>query len=128
LGYPTTAKAMRGRLQTILASATDLCIVALFPSGEVVGWLQAHACHLVESGFQIEITGLVVAATARRHHVGRTLVTAAERWAKSLSAKAVVLRSNTNRVESHSFYPAIGYTATKTQVVYRKTLRICRRT
>ncbi len=120
LGYPTTAKVMSIRLQAILASAPDLLIVATAPSGGLVGWLQAHAAQVVESGFRVEITGLVVDSAVRRQGVGQSLVAAAERWAKSLSAKAVVVRSNAKRVESHSFYAALGYTSTKTQVVYRK--------
>ena len=39
-----------------------------------------------------------------------------------VSAETVVVRSNASRVESHSFYPALGYASTKTQQVYRKLL------
>ena len=108
------------RLQAILGSAADLLIVGTVPAGGLVGWLQAHAAQVVESGFRVEITGLVVDPAFRRQGAGRSLVAAAERWAESLSAKAVVVRSNAKRVESHSFYAALGYAPTKTQVVYRK--------
>ena len=37
-----------------------------------------------------------------------------------IGAEAVVVRSNTKRVESHIFYPALGFTVSKTQSVYRK--------
>ena len=77
---------------------------------------------MVESGFRVEITGLVVSPALRRRGVGRSLVDAAERWAKSLSAAGMVVRSNARRVESHFFYPALGYVPAKTQVVYRKPL------
>ncbi len=124
LGYPATAKTMRERLRAILASAHDLLDVATDNSGKLVGWLQAHAAQVVESGLRVEITGLVVAAAARRQGVGRMLVAAAERWARSVSARAIVVRSNAARVESHAFYPALGYAPSKTQVVYRKLLPI----
>ena len=123
LGYAVRAGALRGHIRAILASAADLLVVAADSSGTVVGWLQAHAAHIVESGFRVEITGLVVSASSRRQGAARTLVLAAEEWARSLSAEAIVVRSNAKRAESHSFYPAIGYRCTKTQKVYQKTMR-----
>lgn len=97
-------------------------IVAEDSGGAVIGWLQAHAAHIIESGFRVEITGLIVADEVRRCGVGRALVTEAERWAKKLSAKTIVVRSNVQRTESRAFYPALGYVPTKTQTVYRKSL------
>jgi GNAT superfamily N-acetyltransferase len=122
LGYATGEVAMQRRIRTVLASKADLLVVAVDSTGEAVGWLQAHAAHAVESGFRVEITGLVVSAEMRRRGVGRSLVARAERWAKRLSAKTMVVRSNASRAESHSFYPALGYRPAKTQVVYRKSL------
>jgi N-acetylglutamate synthase-like GNAT family acetyltransferase len=123
LGYAVRAKIMRSRIQAILASAADTLIVAVDSSGTVVGWLQAHAAHIVESGFCVEITGLIVSPARRRQGVGRSMVANAEHWARTISAEAVVVRSNIKRVESHSFYQSLGYTSTKTQVVYRKPCR-----
>ena len=122
LGYATTVRVMRRRIDAILASDADLVLLAARSTGAVVGWLQAHAAHLVESGFRVEITGLIVAAEARRCGVGRALVAEAERWAGAKSAEAIVVRSNARRVESHRFYPALGYRRTKTQTVYQKAL------
>jgi len=122
LGYAVHAKKMRSRIRTILASAADLLIVAVDSSGIVVGWLQAHAAHIVESGFRVEITGLIVSPAFRRRGTGRSLVANAEQWARTASAEAIVVRSNARRVESHTFYPALGYATSKTQMVYRKPL------
>jgi ribosomal protein S18 acetylase RimI-like enzyme len=122
LGYTVDAQVRRSRLRAILRSAADLLLVAEDASGSVVGWLQAHAAHVVESGFRVEITGLIVSTMFRRRGLGRALVAKAEEWAREISADAVVVRSNVRRVESHSFYPALGYASTKTQVVYRKLL------
>jgi prepilin-type N-terminal cleavage/methylation domain-containing protein len=113
---------MRSRIRAVLTSAADLLLVAVDSSGNAVGWLQAHAAHIVESGFRVEITGLIVSPAFRRQGIGRALVARAEDWAGTVSAEAVVVRSNAKRVESHSFYPALGYTCTKTQLVYRKPL------
>jgi predicted N-acetyltransferase YhbS len=122
LGYKAETEAVRRRLSAILGSEADLMIVAVDSTEAMVGWLQAHAAHIVESGFRVEITGLIVAPEARRHGVGRLLVARAEQWARGICAEAIVVRSNVQRLESHIFYPALGYSATKTQKVYRKVL------
>jgi GNAT superfamily N-acetyltransferase len=122
LGYAVHASVMRGRLRAVRASAADLLVVAVDASGRVAGWLQAHAALVIESGFRVEITGLIVSPAFRLRGVGRALVARAEDWAGTVSAEAVVVRSNAKRLESHSFYPALGYTCTKTQMVYRKAL------
>ncbi len=123
LGYVAEPTAIARRLRAITASGSDLLIVAVAADGTVVGWLQAHAAHIIESGFRVEIVGLIVNPEQRRSGVGRALVAEAERWAVSSSAEVIVVRSNVQRVESHAFYPALGYSPTKTQSVYRKVLR-----
>lgn len=122
LGYPADAKAMRLRIRAVSASPADSLLVAANSSNTPVGWLQAHSAHVIESGFRVEILGLVVSPTVRRTGIGRILVAEAERWATRIGAEAVVVRSNVQRIESHTFYPALGYTSTKTQLVYRKLL------
>ena len=122
LGYATTGEVIRSRLRALLGSHNDLVIVAVDNSDALIGWLQAHASHVLESGFRVEITGLIVSPEARRLGVGRTLVSAAEQWARKLGAEAIVVRSNVQRTESHAFYPSLGYDTTKTQKVYRKNL------
>jgi GNAT superfamily N-acetyltransferase len=122
LGYAATPEVVRQRLHAVLGSKNDLMIVGVASRGAVVGWLQAHASHVIESGFRVEIAGLIVSADARRCGVGRALVSRAEEWARQVGAEAIVVRSNVQRAESHAFYPALGYGVTKTQTVYRKNL------
>jgi GNAT superfamily N-acetyltransferase len=122
LGYHADDKTIAGRLAMLADSRSDLILVATDASRNVIGWLQAHAAQILESGFRVEITGLVIAPEQRRRGAGRALVVEAEQWAKTIGAGAVVVRSNFQRIESHAFYPALGYAATKTQNVYRKTL------
>jgi GNAT superfamily N-acetyltransferase len=54
--------------------------------------------------------------------VGGLLVQAAEDWAADRGLRSIVVRSNVIRPESHSFYKQIGYTQSKTQHVYTKSL------
>jgi GNAT superfamily N-acetyltransferase len=120
LGYPEETRTIRERLGRILVRDDQRVYVAEGEGGAVCGWLQAHSSDILESGFRVEITGLVVSAQMRRRGVGGRLVAQAETWASEISAGTIVVRSTAKRVESHEFYPALGYLPSKTQVVYRK--------
>ncbi|MCF7760050.1 MAG: GNAT family N-acetyltransferase [Cephaloticoccus sp.] len=113
---------MTNRLQKIVREPSQFAIVAEDSLQTPCGWLTAHAFDTLASGFRVQITGLVVADTHRRQGVGRRLVAAAEQWAQTIGAKIIVVFSNVERVESHAFYPALGYTNTKTEAVYRKSI------
>jgi ribosomal protein S18 acetylase RimI-like enzyme len=124
LGYPADARSTRERLRSILGRDDQRVVVAVGPGGAVCGWLQAQCSVVIESGLRVEIVGLIVSETMRRRGVGRSLVAQAETWAREISAETIVVRSNTKRVESHAFYPSLGYLPSKTQVVYRKRAEI----
>jgi N-acetylglutamate synthase-like GNAT family acetyltransferase len=119
LGYTGSEDLMRRRLARIASQPDQIVLVAILDE-RIVGWLQARACLSLESGYSAEITGLIVEASARRRGVGRTLVKRSERWASELGVEALLVRSNVQRVESHDFYRALGFTSWKNQVVYRK--------
>jgi GNAT superfamily N-acetyltransferase len=120
LGYSSDLEAVRTALRGIVGRDDHRVLVAETPGMGVCAWLHAHSCHVLESGLRVEIAGLVVSAKVRRHGVGRALMARAEEWAREVSAPTVVVRSNAKRIESHAFYPSLGYEAYKTQVVYRK--------
>lgn len=122
LGYPMEVAAARARLRRILGRRDQRVFVAEGAGGELGGWLQAHASEVLAYGFRVEIAGLVVGTHVRRRGVGRRLVARAEEWAARLGASEVSVRSNAARVESHAFYPSLGYQVSKTQIVYRKPL------
>ena len=121
LGYHADAEAIAARLGRVIGrSETRVCVAVV--SGQVAGWVQAHASVVLESGFRVEIVGLVVGQAFRRRGIGRALVQKIEEWSATFGAFVVVVRSNVQREESHTFYPALGYSASKTQHVYRKLL------
>ena len=122
LGYSADGETMRERLARLVARSDYLVAVAQFDSGEICGWIQAHSSEVLESGFRVEIVGLVTAKHMRRRGIGRLLVECAELWATRVGAQAIAVRSNVKRVESHGFYGALGYANTKTQNVYRKRI------
>jgi len=101
---------------------TDLLLLADSDELGICGFLQAHASTVLESGFRVEIVGLLVAERARRLGIASALVAKAEAWARELGAEVLVVRSNETRVESHIFYPKLGFAVAKKQVVYRKRI------
>jgi predicted N-acetyltransferase YhbS len=121
LGYPADEATLASRLGALLGIPDQLVLVAVAGT-EVIGWLQAHASVVLESGHRVEIVGLIVSPAARRRGVGRELVQRAEQWATGLGARTMVVRSNLTRLESHHFYPALGFTLAKNQAVYRRLI------
>jgi len=121
LGYPASAEAIRERLARLLNNSSHKIYVAT-QDDNILGWIACERRLLLESGDVFEIVGLVVGEAARRKNVGRQLVMAAERWAEALSAKALRVRSNVQREESHPFYQAQGFEKSKTQHTYVKKL------
>jgi GNAT superfamily N-acetyltransferase len=120
LGYEASAEQMQRRLERLCADATQFVCVASAEAARLLGWIHAAQTLVLESGEAVEILGLIVDPAARRRAVGRALVLAAEAWACASGAERIVVRSNAVRTESHTFYPALGYTLDKTQHVYRK--------
>jgi len=122
LGYVADAETVARRLVKLGRQRDHVVLVAVLEE-KVVGWLQAHASDTLESGYRVEIVGLIISEFCRRRGIGSVLVQHAEKWACDLGAEAVIVRSNIKRVESHAFYPALGYSSSKTQTVYRRHLK-----
>jgi len=130
LGYPSEARAMRERLEELLARPDQRIAVAAAASARepradgaaLGGWVHVTRHIALESGQFAEILGLIVDPAARRAGVGRALVAEAERWARVHRLARLVVRSNVLRKESHSFYPALGLPRNKSQHVYAKSL------
>ena len=121
LGYPTDTAAMRERLSALVHSQTDQVLAAI--SGvAVVGWVHVCAVTLVESDPYAELRGLVVAEALRSRGFGARLLEAAEAWARSRALGRIRVRSNVLRGPTHDFYLRHGYTITKSQKVFDKTL------
>jgi len=64
----------------------------------------------------------VVNSKFRSAGAGRLLVERGEEWARQRGLAVIGVRSNIIRERAHIFYERLGYTVTKTQKVFRKTL------
>ena len=71
LGYPVAAGALASRLTRLFARDDNVMLVAVAPSGEVVGWIHALELELLEVERHCEIAGLVVDVAYRGQGAGR---------------------------------------------------------
>ena len=122
LGYSADITEIKERLARILQRSDCAVYVAEDDDSTLLGWIQVHTLDVLESGLKVEIVGLIVAEKARRRGVGGILMQCAEAWTRKNGLEEIVVRSNSQRIESHLFYPAQGFHQTKTQTVYRKIL------
>jgi GNAT superfamily N-acetyltransferase len=118
LGYSGAVDAMRARFEAISRRPEQGLFVAVLES-HVAGWVHVQGHQSLESGAFAEISGLVVAAHARRHGLGRSLVERAKQWAAERGYSCLRVRSNVARDEAHKFYPALGFRLTKTSHNYQ---------
>jgi ribosomal protein S18 acetylase RimI-like enzyme len=120
LGYPTTARAMTGRLKLALREKNGACFVAETSANGVVGWAHVSVTPLLEVERRAELNGLVVDERVRSHGAGWRLLQAAEEWAGQKRCKGMSVRSNVLRERAHGFYERHGYEHCKTQKAFRK--------
>jgi GNAT superfamily N-acetyltransferase len=122
-GYEASETLIVERLRALTERPSHWVAVAQIGPGTLAGWVCAERRLILESGEKVEISGLVVDSAHRRSGIGRLLVEAVEHWAAEAGLAALVVRSNVERVRSHAFYLNAGYTRSKTQHVYLKSLR-----
>lgn len=122
LGYPTTARAMAGRLQLALRQKGGACFLAETKEDGVVGWAHVSVTPLLEVERRAELNGLVVDERVRSRGAGWRLLQAVEAWARKKRCKGMSVRSNVLRERAHGFYERHGYEHYKTQNAFRKKL------
>lgn len=109
LGYPATIEEAAARLATLAEIEDNIAMVAEV-DGRVVGVATVDEMTVLHaSGKVAQLTLLVVASCARRTGVGRTLVEAAEAWARRRGCVRIVVTSNERRTDAHEFYGRLGW-------------------
>ena len=122
LGYPSTRPQIEARFRRGEDDPDSRVFVAADSDGRVWGWVHVFGLHLMESGGAAEVGGLIVAGRGRGKGIGRSLMAAAEAWARERGYERLTLRSNTIRADAHRFYQDLGYTIVKTQHKFLKQL------
>ena len=117
LGYAklTDAEATE-KLRQLIHSTTDEVYLAE-SKGVVVGWLHLFLARRLASANFYEIGGLVVTPEFRGRGIGRELVN----HVSEIHAGKIRVRCNEQRLESHQFYEAIGFSDTKLQRIFEKS-------
>ena len=109
LGYPTSEPAMPRRLARLQADPNARALVADAGDGPI-GLATVHLRHTLNHETPIaQLTLLVVDEAQRGRGVGRTLVRAAEQWARSRGCHRIVITTGLQRADAHAFYERIGY-------------------
>ena len=122
LGYPSTPEQVRDRLAAIEKDPYHATFVAAVAGDEVIGWIHMSQVNSLASEPRAEIVNLVVDSRSRSVGAGRLLVERGEEWARERGLTVIGVRSNIIRERAHAFYLRLGYTVTKSQKIFRKTL------
>ncbi|MBL8299463.1 MAG: GNAT family N-acetyltransferase [Rhodanobacteraceae bacterium] len=112
LGYPANAAQVGLRLARFTDDAQAIALVAC-RSDSLCGLATAHAHYALNRDEpSVQLSLLVIAATARSSGVGRALVAAAEAWAEQHGARRLVVTTASHRDVAHAFYERLGYLLT----------------
>jgi len=123
LGYPTSPIQSANRLGVILDSNEHAILVACLADGTVVGWVHVFLALRVESDPFAEIGGFVVTEEFRSRGIGRCLLAAVEEWVIQRGITRLRIRSRSNRVDTHTFFERLGFSKSKQQHVFDKSLK-----
>jgi GNAT superfamily N-acetyltransferase len=122
LGYPSTGKQVRMRLEEMANSKEYAVYVAELPGGHIAGWIGMYVFRSVEQDSCAGISGLIVDQRIRSREIGKVLLEAAEAWARCQGCAEISVHTNVTRERARRFYARNGYVHIKTQEYLRKTL------
>jgi GNAT superfamily N-acetyltransferase len=122
LGYDEAEDEVSKRLDDIRAQGNGEVFVAVVPPDIVVGWVQVFGLLPVELPPLAELGGIVVDSRYRRIGVGRSLLEAAEQWARQNGLATLRLRSNDQRDDAGAFYRRLGYRELAGSALFSKVL------
>lgn len=121
MAFRCSAKEFDRHLGELLDSPEDAVFVALY-GVTIAGWIHVFFARRVGTAAFAEIGGLVTAGQRRCKGVGRALIQECETWATRNQVTRLRVRCNTRRGGAHEFYEKAGFSRSKDQVVYDKTL------
>lgn len=122
LGYECTEQQVQIRFDEMQDSRQYAIYVAELPGSHVVGWIATYVFRAVELVPSAEISGFIVDESLRSSGIGKTLLDAAETWARQVGCTVISVHSNVTRDRAHRFYLNNGFELVKTQRMFHKPL------
>jgi GNAT superfamily N-acetyltransferase len=122
LGYDCKEEEVLTRLGEMENSRQYTVYVAELSASHVVGWIAAYVFRAIEVDTLAEISGLIVDEGHRCSGIGKVLLDAAEKWARSVGCSAISVHSNLTRGRAHRFYTNNGFELLKTHRMFQKSL------
>ena len=112
LGYPTSADAVRKRVERLSSSDTDRLVVAELDGG-IVGLASLHtSLSIAYDSPAAKLSAIVVDERHRRGGIGQALVEEMEREAERKGCYLFFLTTAGRREGAHAFYERIGFEET----------------
>lgn len=122
LGYPCSEEEITLRFQDFQNAQRNILVAET--DGVVVGYLAMERYHTLFMEPGLNITGLVVDQKKRSQGLGRSLVAAAEEYARAQNLKFLRANSGAQRTEAHEFYGKMGFHDQRDQKRFVKNLSL----
>jgi len=122
LGYACPAENIQLFLKDINQDPDHAVFVAEIDQGSLAGYVHVLITKRLFLKPFAELGGLVVDKIFQGKGIGKTLLAAAEVWAKDRDCREMRVRSNVLRERARPFYLGAGYQDYKKQTVYLKII------
>ncbi len=119
LGYSRSADSLATTIKALHQAGGEIFVAEL--DDGIHGCVSAIIDVRLAEGVQGEIVSLVVSEQARGKGLGKGLVNTAETWLAQ-HTDTIRVRANEIRTDAHAFYRNLGYTSTKSQVIFEKQI------
>jgi GNAT superfamily N-acetyltransferase len=113
LGYSVGVAELASRMDRVIANPAHFAAVAE-EDGAVRGLIHAYERPAIEKAYDIVVQSLVVDQLVRKAGLGKSLMMAAEAWARTRGVERVVLYTRVDRDDARAFYERIGYSLSAT--------------
>lgn len=121
LGYNVGISELAGRIDRVTTNPAHFSAVAE-EAGAVRGLIHAYERPAIEKAYDVVVQSLVVDQGARNGGLGKSLMEAAEAWARTKGAERVVLHTRVHRDDARAFYERIGYCLNATSHLMTKAI------
>lgn len=121
LGYPVSDVDLFQRWKN-LSSHPRHALFVCEEKGNILGWIHLECVEDLIEEDKAEIKAVVVDENSRGNGVGRALIEAGEKWAKTYHLHTIYLSCNIIRTRTHSFYQRNGFAQYKSSLFFEKKI------